>query len=383
LITVFTWTCDAGALLASGIVYNTHALESEAAYKVVMGVQLIFPVLLLIALPWVPETPRWLCMKGRREEALTVLKTLRTSDEIAELEIMDVEASLEMHTDDSSWLDLFRGTNLRRTTIAIVLPTIEAWQGQSFMGNYLIVFLISLGVTNQYLLSVLLQSVILIMVTLLFWAPDRIGRRPMMLAGSIVMFITMYVTAGVSGHDSSQTSSARKQVAVGMLFIWAITYACTWQTLGFIAPAEIPTTKLKTKTSGIAYFTQQTGGLIITFISPYMQNAGYGNMGPYIGFFFGAFSFMGIIFVWFCYPETKGASIEDLDLFFDQKIPTRQFGKAIKEKHGIREFMIEGQHKDVEMAMEQKGETTVTTQKVWIWAVSRRDSIEEVSMGES
>lgn len=364
LITVFTWTCDAGALLASGIVFNTHALKGEAAYKTVMGVQMIFPILLLGALPWIPETPRWLCMKGRREDALAVLKTLRTSDKSAELEILDVEASLEMHTNDGNWIDLFRGTNLRRTIIAITLPTIEAWQGQSFMGNYLVVFLISLGVTNQYLLSLLLQAVILIMVTLLFWAPDKIGRRPILLAGSITMFITMYVTAGVSGHNSSQTSSTSKQVAVGMLFIWAITYACTWQVLAFMAPAEIPTTKLKAKTGGIAYFTQQSGGLIITFVSPYMQDAGYGNMGPYIGFFFGAFSFIGIIFVWFCYPETKGASIEDLDLFFAQKIPTRQFGKAVRGQHRIREFVIEGQEDDVEMAEKLKEDGTVTTARM-------------------
>lgn len=364
LITVFTWTCDAGALLAAGIVFNTHTMKTEAAYKIVMGVQMVFPILLLSALYWIPETPRWLMMKGRREEALATLKTLRTSDEIAELEIMDIEASLEMHVDDGNWIDLIKGTNLRRTIIAITLPTIEAWQGQSFMGNYLIVFLISLGVTNQYLLSLLLQSVILIMVTLLFWAPDKIGRRPMLLVGTITMFLTMYITAGVSGHDSAQTSPVRKQVAVGMLFIWAITYACTWQTLAFIAPAEIPTTKLKTKTGGVAYFTQQSGGLIITFISPYMQNAGYGNLGPYIGFFFGAFSFLGIIFVWFCYPETKGASIEDLDLFFEMRVPTRDFGKALRGQHGIQEFVIEGQAKDIEMAEERKGADTVTTQKI-------------------
>lgn len=306
-------------------------------------------------------------MKGRREEALAILKTLRTSDEVAELEIMDIEASLELHSEDGSWSDLIKGTNLRRTIIAIVLPTIEAWQGQSFMGNYLIIFLISLGVTNQYLLSLLLQAVILIMVTLLFWAPDKFGRRPMLLIGTTTMFITMYITAGVSGHDSSHTSPLRKQVAVGMLFIWAITYACTWQVLAFIAPAEIPTTKLRTKTGGVAYFTQQSGGLIITFISPYMQNAGYGNMGPYIGFFFGGFSFLGILFVYFCYPETKGASIEDLDMFFEKRIPTRKFGDAIRGQHGIQEYVIEGhdgQAKDVEMAEEKKVAATVDTQKV-------------------
>jgi SP family sugar:H+ symporter-like MFS transporter len=366
LVTVYTWCCDAGALIASGIVYGTHALDGPIAYKTVMGVQMIFPILLLAALPMIPETPRWLVMKGRREEALVILKQLRTSDEIAELEIMDVEASLEMHTDDGSWLDLFRGTNLRRTIISVVLPSIEAWQGQSFMGNYLIVFLIALGATNQYLLSLMLQATLFIMVTLLFWAPDYIGRRPMLLTGSIIMWVTMFITAGVSGHDSTNISNTRKQTAVGMLFIWAVTYACTWQTLGFIAPAEIPTTKLKTKTSGMAYFAQQCGGLIITFISPYMQNAGYGDMGPYIGFFFGSFSFIGIIFVYFCFPETKGATIEELDMFFEQRLPTSQFGpalKAVKGQHAIQGYMIDGHghEKDVEMQGEMKNRANVST----------------------
>ncbi|KAE9986598.1 hypothetical protein EG328_005207 [Venturia inaequalis] len=361
MITVFTWTCDAGAMIAAGIVFATHGRSDPGAYKIVMGVQLLFPVLLLAALPFIPETPRYLCMKGRRAEAVTVLKTLRTSDEIAELEILDIEASLEMHTDDGKWIDLFKGTNLRRTIISVTLPTIESWQGQSFMGNYLVVFLIALGQTNQYLLALLLQAVIIIMVTLTFWAPDKIGRRPMLLTGSIVMFVSMFIVAGVSGHNTAHTSTVRKQIAVGFLFIWAITYACTWQTLAFIAPAEIPTQKLRSKTGGLSYFSQQSGGLIITFVSPYMQNAGYGNMGPYIGFFFGAFSFIGIVFVYFCYPETKGASVEELDMYFEQKIATSQFGKQIRGQHAIQEYVNDGQDstKDIE-----EGDDSKVTSKI-------------------
>lgn len=211
LITIYTWFCDAGALTASGIVFASHAKTGEITFKLVMGVQMIYPILLLCALPWIPESPRWLAIKGRREEALAVLKTLRVSDEVAEIEINDVETALEMHVSEGSWADLFKGTNLRRTVIAVTIPSIEAWQGQSFMGNYLIVFLISLGATNTYFLSTMIQMTLLIMVTLTCWAPDRLGRRPMLLTGSIIMFLTMYITAGVSGHDTIHTSDIRKQ----------------------------------------------------------------------------------------------------------------------------------------------------------------------------
>lgn len=78
--------------------------------------------------------------------------------------------------------------------------------------------------------------------------------------------------------------------------------------------------------------------------------------GPYIGFFFGAFSFIGIIFVYFCYPETKGASVEELDMYFEQKIPTSQFGKQIRGQHAIQEYIIDGQNpsKDIEEGDDSK-----------------------------
>lgn len=166
--------------------------------------------------------------------------------------MLDIEVSLERAVDTGSWLDLVRGPNLRRTIISITIPTIEAWQGQSFMGNYLVVCLISLGTTNSYLLSTLLQAVLLISVTLCFWMSDRFGRRPLLLFGSATMWITFYIVSGVSGHNTTHLSDARKQVAVAMLFISAITYAVTYQPVAYLAAAETRTTKLRSKTRIIA-----------------------------------------------------------------------------------------------------------------------------------
>ena len=363
LVTFFTWFVDFGALIASCIVYSTHAWTGESAYKLVMGIQMVFPVLIIAALPFIPETPRYLCMKGQREDALKVMKTLRKDDETAEIEIAEIETSLEKHIEKGTWLDLVRGTNLRRTIIAITIPTIEAWQGQSFMGNYLIVFLISLGAKNQYLLSTMLQLVLLLSVTLTFWMSDQIGRRPLLLFGSATMWITFFITSAASGHDTTHTSDSRKQVAVGMLFIWAISYASTYQTVGYLAPAEIPTTRLRSKTSGIAYFFQQCGGLIVTFAAPYMQDANYGNMGSYIGFFFGGISFLGLVFVYFCFPEAKGLSVEELDVLFDQRLATRQFRKVPRGAHVVDGYVYREEAKresalDNRESLEEKSHDT-------------------------
>jgi hypothetical protein len=90
--------------------------------------------------------------------------------------------------------------------------------------------------------------------------------------------------------------------------------------------------------------------LIITFL-----------VGPYIGFFFSGFSFIGIFFIYFFYPETKGASIEELDLWFQEKLPTREFGKVKRGQHAIQEYVIEGQthEKDVESGNTSKDAVNV------------------------
>jgi Na+/melibiose symporter-like transporter len=334
-------------------VYKTHTWTGEGAYKYVMGIQMIFPVLIICALPFIPETPRFLCMNNRREEAMVVMKKLRKDDQTAEIEIAEIEASLEMKADTGSWLDLIRGSNLRRTIISVTIPTVEAWQGQSFMGNYLVVFLISLGTTNSYMLSTLLQAVLLICVTLTFWMADHLGRRTLLLFGSATMWITFFIVSGVSGHDTTGISDSRKQAAVGMLFIWAIAYACTYQPVAYLAPAETPTTKLRSKTSGVAYFFQQCGGLIVTFVAPYMQAANYGDMGPYIGFFFGGISFLGLVFTYFCFPEVKGLSVEELDVLFDQRMPTKEFAKVPRGRHNMIQ-LTEGQLKEGSISDEEK-----------------------------
>jgi SP family sugar:H+ symporter-like MFS transporter len=84
-------------------------------------------------------------------------------------------------------------------------------------------------------------------------------------------------------------------------------------------------------------------------------------VGPYIGFFFSGFSFLGIIFIYFCYPETKGASIEELDLWFQEKLPTSQFGKIKRGQHAIQEYAIEGHDpvKDVESGDDTKDAVNV------------------------
>lgn len=328
LIGIYTWFIDVGAVIATGIIYNTWDRSDSGAYKIVMGCQLIYPLIILAVLRWLPETPRYLCMKGRDDEALAVLRSLRIHPDVADRELSEIKISLQVHVDESSWQDLFRGSNLRRTIITVFIATVEAWQGLSFIGNYLVVFFISLGTTNTYELVVLINSVLLMTLTFFFWAPDYFGRRSLLLFGSAIMFTTFFVMAGVGGKDVSMISPTSQKVCIAMLFIWTIAYSSTWANLTWVTIGETPTTRLKSKTSGLAYGMQVVSTIIITIFTPYVQSDRYTNWGAYVGFFFGSFSFISFVFVFFFYPEVKGLSIEEMDLLFERHASVSEFRKA-------------------------------------------------------
>lgn len=329
LVSIYTWFVDIGAVLATGIIYNTYARTDSGAYKIPMGIQGIFPLMILVAVWFVPESPRYLCMKGRDDEALGVLTSLRIDSTTAETELLEIQNGLRIHKEDAAWKDLFTGTNLRRTAIAVLIPVLEAWAGLSFIGNYLVVFFQSLGSSySVYQLVVLINSVLLITLTCFFWAPDYFGRRTLLLIGSGVMGSCMYLGAGLGSKTPADVSQSRQTAVIAFLFIWSIVYSSTWANLTWLTMAEIPTTKLKAKTTGLGFACSTISSIIITTVSPYMQDVGYGGWGPYILFFFGSFSFVGFIFIWFFYPEVKGLTIEQLDVFFDERLSIAEFEKA-------------------------------------------------------
>lgn len=119
-----------------------------------VSIQLITPVLILSGLYFIPPSPRWLLYKGRRNEAIAVLESVRPKKDVAAglcvEEANAIEESIREEAERRKsgtgeklgWLDLFRGSNLRRTSIATMGGFRTFFQPYSFNsdGDYSIVF---------------------------------------------------------------------------------------------------------------------------------------------------------------------------------------------------------------------------------------------------
>ena len=107
----------------------SRAYANETADKgwiIPTAMQLIPAVLLLALVPLTPESPRWLLLRRRKQEAKQVLDKIRPKHDVdsgataAEVEALEQLINESLATEPGTWLDLFRGNYLRRTWVSII-----------------------------------------------------------------------------------------------------------------------------------------------------------------------------------------------------------------------------------------------------------------------
>lgn len=133
------WGC--GSFLAAGILRASLQLPDDWAWRMPYVLQWAWPAPLFIVGFLAPESPWHLVRTGNFEQAAKVLKRLARKGHLSDLQVA-AEIALIKHTNEKekedaahgSWLDCFKGVNLRRTEIACATFAIQVWTGQGITG---------------------------------------------------------------------------------------------------------------------------------------------------------------------------------------------------------------------------------------------------------
>ena len=163
-----------------------------------------------------------------------------------------------------------------------------------------------------------------------WWVINMIGRRalvPGMLILTVILFIIGILDV-VPGYNSS---TAMGQCV--LIIVWNFFYDLTLGPLGYVICGEMSSTRLRSYGVSIGFFTQNFWTLIMTLTTPYMINPDEGNLRGKTGFIFGGFSVIACTWTYFCLPETKGRTFEQLDHMFEQKISARKFAEYDQRPH--------------------------------------------------
>ncbi|KAF2014718.1 sugar transporter [Aaosphaeria arxii CBS 175.79] len=327
-----------GQFLASGVLKGVAERPDEWAYRIPYALQWIWPVPLIIGIAFAPESPWWLVRKERYEDAKKQLLRLTSLERESNFN-PDETIAMMKHTNEmekavttgSSYIDCFKGTDLRRTEIACFVWFTQSFCGSSFMGFSTYFFeQAGLDTANAFSMSLGQYALGAVGVFTAWFLIPHFGRRTLYISGLVVQFCLLLII-GFAGIAPKGNTGA--QWAIGaMLLIFTFVYDCTVGPVCYSLVAELPSTRLRQKTVVLARNTYNIASIIGNILTPRMLNPGAWAWGAKSAFFWAGMCFLCLVWCWFRLPEPKGRTYGELDILFEQGVPARKFSSTVVDE---------------------------------------------------
>ncbi|XP_013398228.1 solute carrier family 2, facilitated glucose transporter member 8 [Lingula anatina] len=278
-----------------------------------------------ILMYFMPESPRYLLANNRKSEAMASLQFLRGPHTDVQEECSDIEEGLESQDQKLSFEELWTNASIYRPLkVGIGLMVFQQMSGINVFMFFSVSIFENAGFKemSEYA-SVVIGGVQVVFTVLACIIIDRAGRRPLLIfagAGMSISCLTFgwYFHAVAGGTPAASLS----WLALGSLIVYIIAFSLGWGPVPMLVVSEIFPTKAKGTATGIAVFVNWFFGFVCTKYFANLQDM-LGDAGSF--WFFGVFCVAGFLFSWKYVPETRGKSLEDIELYFvgSKFIPAR------------------------------------------------------------
>ena len=320
----FSITC--GLLVSSAISQGTRKLHNSGSYRIPVGLQFAWAVLLFVGMLFLPESPRFYVQKNDLQKALDSLCKLRRlppDDEEVIEELVDIKANYdyELSYGKSTLLDCFRSGGGRhkqglRMWTGMGVQFFQQCSGINFIFYYGVNFFLSTGIHNYYLMSFITYLVNVIFTIPGIMLIDVVGRRPLLFWGGVGMAISNFIIAicGVSINDSQINAI----LCVSFACVFIAFFASTWGGSTWALCSDIYGISVRQKAFSLTAATNWIVNFVFAYITPYLIDTGEHTaaIGSRIFFMWGSLNAAGAIFVFFTVYETKGLKLEEVDFMY-------------------------------------------------------------------
>jgi SP family xylose:H+ symportor-like MFS transporter len=262
--------------------------------------------LFLLLLLLVPETPRFLMMKGRESAAHAVLSKLVTPEE-RDRELSEIRASLSEH--HSGKLFSF-GALL--VLVGITVSIFQQFVGINVVLYYATDIFKGMGMsTNASLMqTIIVGAVNLVFTVVAILSVDHFGRKPLQIIGAMIMAASM-ISLG-----ADLWLGGKGIIALAAMLVYTAGFAVSWGPVTWVLLSEIFPNQIRGKAMAVAVSAQWIANYLVSWSFPIL------NDNPYLvahfkhGFvywIYGGMSILAALFMWKFVPETKGRSLEQME----------------------------------------------------------------------
>jgi MFS transporter, SP family, galactose:H+ symporter len=322
--------------------YATFDGVTGGHWRLMLGIISIPAGVMFLGVYMLPESPRWLFLKGFQEKAVAVFKQMKLDDAEIAAEVKEIEDSVKVK---QNGFELFKtNSNFRRAIgLGIGLQVIQQLTGINVIMYYAprIFGMAGFAETNQQLWGTVIVGVTNVLATFIAIAfVDKLGRKPIMYAGFVTMGLAL-ISVGTIFHIGGQTNMVlnAKGVeeavvtlksldyaypAIFSLLIFIVGFAMSAGPIIWVICSEIY--PLAGRDLGVTFSTG-TNWIVnaivgMTFLT-LINRLGPGNT----FLLYGGMNILFIIFFFILVPETKGISLEQIERNLMSGLPLKKIGR--------------------------------------------------------
>ena len=294
-------------------------------WREMLGIIAIPAAIMFLGVLFLPESPRWLFLKGQKQKAVSVFERMHLPGDQISKEVVEIEESLRVRQNGFSML--MNNSNFRRAIgLGIGLQVIQQLTGINVVMYYAprIFKIAGFTSTEHQLWGTVIVGLTNVLATFIAIAfVDRLGRKPIMYTGFVVMGAAM-ITVGTFFNMNLEKNPSLGILAIGALLVFIVGFAMSAGPIIWVICSEI--FPLSGRDLGITFSTATNwivnaivGGTFLTLLNT------LGNGNTFL--LYGALNVLFIIFFLMLVPETKGVSLEKIESNLLSGLPLKKIGR--------------------------------------------------------
>lgn len=320
-----------GALLSSGVTYGLRNAPGNWNWRIPSIIQAVPSILASINLFFLPESPRFLVLKGYDLKALQTLMIVNDNDEekckIA-LEEFKIENSQVQSNNYHPWGQFFKvRINVHKAFINFTHAILTEMGGSSIGTTYLALLLQQAGIASS---TERLQVNIVMSVWQLTCACsgcfffDKIGRKRQATVSLLGMVISFYILGGLIKKYGDGANPSASYGTISVMFIFSGFYSFTYTPLTTLYPSELYPYKMRSTGASLFQICNCGFGLFAVFVLPIAM----GSIGWKFYIINASYDILFFPIIYYVWIETKGQDLEQIDvIFWDHKFNRNYYPK--------------------------------------------------------
>ncbi|KAG9588636.1 general substrate transporter, partial [Aureobasidium melanogenum] len=312
-----------GALITGGVMMSywidfgfSYLEPSTVSWRFPIALQILFALIILMFIMGLPESPRWLIMKGRENDAMEVLCALNNKSEEDPYIVSEFAAIKDsaLIMQQGGFRDLFtmdEDRNFHRVVLAYVNQMFQQISGINLITYYATsIYRNSIGLSEflSRILAAANGTEYFAASWIAVFTIEKFGRRQLMIFGAAGQAASMAILAGTTSRQSSGLGIT----AAVFLFVFNTFFAIGWLGMTWLYPAEIVPLRIRAPANALSTSANWIFNFMVVMITP----VAFDTIGYQTYIIFAVINAFIVPCVYFFYPETRLRSLEEMDDIF-------------------------------------------------------------------